>query len=188
VDENTSSYTDGLGRPPHSIECVVQVASWIDTLPPDQQLAVQTLFLQTLWRVKPGGIAYYGSNVGTMLDSQGIARPVAYSDATSVTVFVNMTIITDPTAYAGDADLKTRIVAYGSTFAMGQDVIWSKLFALICDVPGVLDVTDLRIGLGYLVEQSQQNIAIDRRTVAQFSSGSIVDGAGTHDYIVVNHA
>lgn len=178
VEENDSDFRDALGRPPHSIEVVVQPFAWVNSLPGTEfadlanQLAVQ------LWRSKPAGVGYYappggGTTTLTVVDSMGGEQRVAFSSPSSVAITTAIAVVADPAQYPGDDALRAAIQAYGAGLTMGSDVVRMRVVRAIIDtVPGVLDITAL-----YLNRPGQaareQNITLDRREVAVFDTGAI---------------
>ena len=74
VFANTSSVTDSLGIPPHSIEALV----W-DGLDED---ADDDVIAQTIWDAKAAGIGAFGSSSGTARDRNGTEHVVAFSRPT----------------------------------------------------------------------------------------------------------
>jgi uncharacterized phage protein gp47/JayE len=171
VDENTSAWSDSLGRPPHCVEAVVQFGPGYSD--PDGP----GLFLAALWAGKSGGIPLYGTSSGTIVDSEGITRTVSWSVPAQVLVYVATTIAVDAAQYDpgpsnDDAPMKAAIKAFGDALAIGQSVVWSRLNCVIVDQPGVTDVASLGIGLG-TDGLRQQNITIGPRQLAVFDTSRI---------------
>ena len=174
VDENASSYTDSLGRPPKTIDVLAQLSAWISGASAADQLAARSLFEKQLWLSKPGGIGFApGTESATVVDSMGIVRTVGYSTPASVPVYVSATVSIDPAHYPGDTALKAAIKAFGDLLLVGQSVIRSKLSAYILDnVAGVLDVGGLAIGRTAFSER-EANLAIGPRELATFDTANI---------------
>jgi hypothetical protein len=172
VDENASAYPDALGRPPHSIEVVIQPASWLEGLPEAELVPLVALFENTLWRLKPAGIDMFGRETSSRLDSMGIARTLHYSVANLVQVFVSVQVAIDPAAYAGDEALKQAMIDWGSTLKLGEDVTRVKLLCAVADLCGVTDIPSLLIGFGPAVLR-EQNLTIQPRDLARLDSSHI---------------
>lgn len=146
--QNAGDVTDGAGRPPHSVEVVVQGGT-------DAAVA------SALFGALAGGIASYGTYTPqTVTDSAGTVQTVKFTRPTSVLVYAAVTV-TRGSAYPsdGDARVKQAIVDYanglipeptngvGTAFQIGQTVYARPLVAAILDaVPGVLDIPTLNIG------------------------------------------
>lgn len=173
VDENVSAYTDAIGRPPHSIEAVVQFVSGLSgaaLADARQRMAAQ------LWKSKAGGISTWSDPLNphstTVVDSQSVARTVRWSEPLQVQVHVTVTLTRDVASYVGDAAVKDAAVAFGAKLRLGGDVIRSKLEAALVNLEGVLDVVDLVIGTAAAV-QRPQNITIGPRELAAFDTSRV---------------
>jgi uncharacterized phage protein gp47/JayE len=173
VEENASAWPDAFGRPPNTIEVVVQLAAWTDALPSDQQLNVIAMISKQFWLSKPGGIEYYGEEEGGSLitvDSMGITREMAISGAALAPIHGDMLLSIDPAQFSEQAVLDA-ITEFGSAMVMGSDVIRSRLLCALVDVPGVLDVAELTIGRASTALYAT-NIAIGRRELATFDTAN----------------
>lgn len=95
VFANTSSVTDSLGIPPHSIEALV----W-DGLDED---ADDDVIAQTIWDAKAAGIGAFGSSSGTATDRNGVEHVVRFSRPTlreaSATCTVTVRTVNATTAF-----------------------------------------------------------------------------------------
>jgi uncharacterized phage protein gp47/JayE len=135
VFENTTMVTDGLGRPPKSIEVLVTGGE-------DQDI------WDAIWAAKPGGIEAHGTEVGTALDDQGVSHTVKFSRPVDVPIYAIVNLKKVPADYPADGDdqVKAALVAYGTAnLASGVDVVSFQLKRAI-DISGVMDVTELYIG------------------------------------------
>lgn len=119
------------GRPPHSVEMVVQGGD-------DQDI------LDKLWEIIGGGIDTYGNTSGTIVDSNGdvqtlyFSRPVpkyAWMIAT-LTLYSEETFPTD-----GATQVKNQILEYGESLGIGKDIIPDRFKGPIYEVPGILGIT-----------------------------------------------
>lgn len=137
---NDTDLTDADGVPPHAVEALVQC--------PDNADMDQLVWDQLLASVA-AGIATYGDESGTSEDDAGNSHTMKFSRPEELTVYVDVTLIKDPDTYPADGDdqVKAAIVAYGDTQACGKDVVASRIAAAVFAVTGVLDVTDIDIGL-----------------------------------------
>lgn len=166
---NDSDVIDGDGVPPHAIEALVSGGD------------DQTIFDALLANVA-AGIATYGTEAGTAVDSEGNGHAVAFSRPEEIEIYVDVTLIKDPAEYPadGDAQIKAAIVAYGDAIAVGKDVVASRISAACFGVAGVLDVTDIDIGtsaaptLGTTITITARQLAVfdtSRITVATSDGG-----------------
>ena len=150
VYENPTDSTDGAGRPPHSIECVVQGGT-------DAAVAL------AIWTSKAAGVAVYGTISQSVTDpATGVAYSVALTRPTSVPIYVAVTVKKGPTYQTGGvgaAAVAAAVVAEAnglvsplgtSAIAVGQTIYASPLSAAVLDSlpsPNVLDVSSCFIGL-----------------------------------------
>lgn len=135
VFENDDDVTDAYGRPAHSIECVVQDGA-------DQDI------VDSIWATKAAGIQTYGSESGTAADSMGFNHTVYFSRPTEIDIYVivNLTVDADVYPTGGDSAVAQAIVDYANeNFNIGDDVIYTKLYAPIHEIEGILQV-ELFIG------------------------------------------
>jgi len=134
VFENDTLLVDSNGRPPKSYEVVVNGG---DT----QQIA------DTIWDTKPAGIATFGSQSETVLDSQGQTQTVNFSRPTEVEIYVEIDLTVDTSfPVNGIAAAQQAIVTRGNAFGIGANVIVSpKLICALDPIPGILSVV-IRIG------------------------------------------
>jgi hypothetical protein len=129
---NNTDTTNVDSMPPHSVEALVQGGV-------DQDV------LNTMFASVAAGIAFQGTTVGTVVDSQGTSQTVAFSRPAQVAIYVDVSLIKDPTAYAGDAAVQAAIVAYGQVQLTGKDAVANSIMAAVFGVAGVLDVTQVLI-------------------------------------------
>lgn len=162
VFENDTDVTDVNGRPPHSIEAVVQDGD-------DQDI------IDTIWDTKAAGIATYGGESGTAVDTMGFSHTVEFSRPTPVPIFIEVNIVSDPATFpvGGDDAIAQALADYGDeTFSIGDDVLYHKFFCPIEDIEGVLevelfiDIVDPAVGTS--------NITIDDDELATFDTANIV--------------
>lgn len=135
VFENTTDVTVGtIG--PHGIELIVEGGD-------------DALIAQKLLESKAGGIATFGTTLFPRTTSNGDLIDIRFSRPTIQNIWVAVTLTKDPSTYPldGDDQVKAAIVAFGDTQVLGKDVVASSIVgAIFKAVPGVLDVTVVRIG------------------------------------------
>lgn len=168
VEHNPSAFTDAEGRPPHTIEVVVQPSAAYTADP----VASGILFAALLWEVQPGGIEYYGALSATTVDSMGITRTVRSNEPDAVLVYVSLSIEVDEASYVGNAALKDALVAFGDGLSIGADVIRNRILTVVMDLEGVTDVLSLTIGVTS-VSLGTANISIQPRKRASFDTSRI---------------
>lgn len=162
VFENTGDTTDGDGRPPHSIEAIVQGGD-------EEDIA------NMIWKKKAGGIDTYGSIDVEITDSQGINHTMYFNRPTEVTVYLRCTVHEDSESeLGGDAPqtIAELLLARGNLQTVGQDVILQKLAAyVIQNVSGIsyIELEGSTNGSSY----STTNISINVRSLAVFDAARI---------------
>lgn len=121
VYENTADAYDGDGRPPHSIEAVVEGG--------DADLIGQRLFA-----LKGAGITAHGNTQVTVLDGTGFGHSLRFSRPEPVHIWLRVSLATT-TEEAVPGDLperaRTAIVAAGNALGVGQDVLLQRLAAAV---------------------------------------------------------
>ncbi len=161
VFENVTDATDGDGLPPHSIEALVSDGD-------DAEI------WQAVFDNVAAGIQTFGTESGSVVDSQGISHTVKFSRPVDRNVWLIVNLIVDEDEYPADGDdqIKAAIVAYGDTFATGKNAVASSLAAQCFDVAGVLDVSSLLLGLSNPPTVST-TIAVSVRQLAKFDTSRI---------------
>ncbi len=161
VFENDGDTTDSDGRPPHSIEAVVQGGD-------DEEVAAM------IWRAKAPA-STYGSTSVVVIDSQGIPHTINFNRPTEKPIWLRCTVHAHPEiALAGDAvqTIAGILLARGQAHEVGQDVIleWLKSF-VYQNVLGIsyLDLEGSTDGVAY----NTTNIPIGVRELATFNSANI---------------
>lgn len=162
VFENKTDATDSDGRPPHSIEAVVQGGD-------EEEIA------QMIWKKKAGGIDTYGATSEIITDSQGVEHTISFNRPAEVPIYLKCVVHEHAeVGLAGDAPqtIADYLLAQGSALGVGDDVILQKLAAYILqNVSGIsyLELTGSTDGITY----SATNIAIGVRSVAIFTAARI---------------
>lgn len=169
VAHNPTGALDALGRPPHSVEATVQFTPGLAGVDLDAaRLAVATQLFASV----AAGIDTYGDHSTTVLDPQGDPQTVRWTEPTLVSIWVEMSLTIDPATYAGDAAVKDAVLAFGDTLRLGDDVVRARLLCALVDVPGVLDVPALTLGVT-ATELYPQNVVINARALAAFDTSRI---------------
>lgn len=163
VYENEGDVVDVDGRPPHSVECVVQGGT-------------DALVAETIWKNKGTGTQLFGSTSVNVVDSQGRTRAVKFNRPTTLSVYLAIDIVTGEGFPAdGDAQIKAHLEAWGpEAIRVGGDVVLSKVSAqVLAAVPQIEDVVEIRVGtvdppLG------TTNLVTTPRQLAQLAASRIV--------------
>jgi len=164
VFENDTDITDLDGRPPHSIDVVVQGGD-------EQDIA------ETLWDTRSAGIETIGDITKTIVDSQGFNQTVKFSRPVEVDIYITINVTTNsqyPTN--GDDLIKQAIINnYESTLNVGDNlIVFGSEPSLACsflDVPGITDY-EILVGTSSSPTLSD-NIIIDPREIASLDTSRI---------------
>ena len=162
VYENDSDTTDEDGRPPHSIEAVVDGGE-------SDEIGL------TIWQKKSAGIDTYGSQSVSVNDSQGFPHTINFNRPLVVPVYLRITVTEYPEeALPPNAQtmITEAVVNYGNSLTVGNDVILQRFMgAIYSSVSGIgyITVTASTDGATY----SSNNIQIDARHVATFDATRI---------------
>lgn len=162
VYENDSDTTDEDGRPPHSIEAVINGGE-------TDEIGL------TIWQKKAAGIDTFGSQSVSINDSQGFSHTINFNRPFVVPIYLNITVteyreeVLPPNA---QAMITEAVLNYGNSLTIGNDVILQRFMgAIYQNVPGIgyIAVTASTDGVTY----STNNIQIDARHVATFDATRI---------------
>jgi len=135
VIENETDGEDGSGRPPHSFECYVQGGEG-----KRQEIA------QAIFDKRPVGIQTWGNESVTITDLSGNARVVRYTYAPEITVSVYIQIRTNASfPDDGKDQISTAVSNYINNLGIGNSLVLSTLYGYIYSVPGVTEVTTLKL-------------------------------------------
>lgn len=167
VEENTTTAIDGAGRPPKSFEAVVAGGD-------DQDIA------DLLWLVKPAGIETFGTEMISVVDSQGISHDIYFSRATEIYLHLRITLTLSPEEtfpVDGSDQVALNALEYGQTLQIGDDVYVQRFFVPVYEVIGIADAT-IEIATSALPGDppgawQTTNLAISNTEVAVFDSGRI---------------
>lgn len=99
VYENNTDFVDVDGRPPHSMEAVIEGGA-------PEEIA------ETLLRNWPGGIESFGSQSATVIDTKGVARTYYFNRPADVLVYVKIDIVRDLTLWVPGSEtiVKTNCI------------------------------------------------------------------------------
>lgn len=130
IFENSGDVVDVAGRPPHSFEAVVFGGT-------DAEVA------QIIFENKPAGIQTFGDLAQVVVDSQGVNRTINFSRPTPIDIYIDVTVVTDPSTFPADGadQVAQAIVDFGDALQIGDDVIARRISCAPFDVTGVTDVT-----------------------------------------------
>lgn len=162
VYENDSDTTDADGRPPHSIEAVVNGGE-------TDEIGL------TIWQKKAAGIDTFGSQSVSINDSQGFPHTINFNRPLVVPIYLNITVTEYPEESLppnAQAMITEAVLNYGNSLTVGNDVILQRFMgAIYQNVAGIgyITVTASTNGSTY----SSNNISIDARHVATFDSTRI---------------
>lgn len=157
VYENYSDTTDAEGRPPHSIEAVVNGGE-------TDEIGL------TIWQKKAAGIDTYGSQSVSVNDSQGFSHTIHFNRPLIVPIYLNITVTEYPEEALppnAQAMIVDAVINYGNTLTAGNDVILQRFMGAIYSAVsgiGYISITASTDGVTY----STNNISIDSRHVASF--------------------
>ena len=160
VFENDTMVDDISGRPPKSIEAMVEGGT-------DAEI------LQTVFDTKAAGIQAYGNTCGNVTDSQGQVHNICFSRPTAVPIYIKITITKNPSfPVDGVATIQQELAAFGNALGIGKEVVVTPyLISSIANVPGIEDAV-LLIGTAPNPTLSD-NIAIAANQVATFDTSRI---------------
>lgn len=125
IYENDTSVVDGNGVPAHSFLPIVVGG-------------LSTDIANAIWDNKPIGILSYGNTTVSINDVQGFAHNVSFSRPNALVIYISMDITTDVNFPANGNDLiKSNIIQYfADNLGTGDDVIYSRLYTPVNQVPG----------------------------------------------------
>jgi uncharacterized phage protein gp47/JayE len=163
VFQNNTSVVDLEGRPPHSVDIVVQEGD-------DQEIA------DKIFDVVAAGIETIGDEIETVVDSQGFSHTVKFSRPTELDIWLEVDLTTDPSKFPvdGAAQAEQAFLDRGNSLEIGEDVIIFGTNGLSCapeEIPGITDMV-IRIGLA-AAPTLDNNIVVDPREIARFDTSRI---------------
>jgi uncharacterized phage protein gp47/JayE len=170
VFENTTLITDGAGVPGKAFETTVQGGTDLDVA-------------QAIFDTKPVGIETHrdpGANGRTIAitDSQGFSHDIKFSRPTTIQMHIEIDLTIDAGTFGGGVQatgiqqVKDTLAAFGDALGIGSDVIILAFACAALEVPGVIDVTDIRIE-DTDPPTNAANISILPRELATFDTADI---------------
>lgn len=163
--QNRDAVTDLDGRPPHSVEIVVQGAD-------DQDIA------DAEFDTVAAGIGMVGDEEEVVIDSEGFPQPVRFNRPADINIFVEVDIVKDPNFYPtdGDAQVKAAVLAYGDSLEIGEDVVvFGSDPSLSCSFKDIPGITGFTIRVGKAADPTLNlNIPIAADEIADFDSSRII--------------
>ena len=164
VYENTSDTKDNEGRPPHSIEVVVEGGQEND-------------IAQDIWNHKAGGIDTFGTVSGIATDSQGVQHTMNFNRAERVKVWMKIIVGENPDEVFPPAalnEIADAVLAKGQTQNIGQDVVLQRYFSTIFSATTGVGYIRLTACTGETGgSYTTDNIAINDRQIAVFDAARI---------------
>lgn len=134
VEHNTSdSYDFARSMPGHSVQAIVQGGT-------NGAVAL------ALWRAVAGGIETVGTTSASVLDALGDARTVRFTRPANVDAYAALRVIYDDATYPGDATLAEAVANVTSGQLAGATLRMSAVINAALAVPGVVDVTQVKLG------------------------------------------
>lgn len=171
VFENSSDVINADGMPPHSIEVLVQSTAL------DQ--AIADAILGTIG----AGIATTGTSSANSSDSAGNVHEIRFTRPTLTNVYVAITVLVQDAIEADDypdeptwpadgaAEVADAIAAFGAKFVVSRSVYAAQCGARAFDVPGVIDLIDVKVGTA--PSPAATKVAIGSRDLAIFDSSRV---------------
>jgi len=160
VISNRTNSTDSEGRPAKSFEAVVYPAGVVGS-------EIATIIFNS----QPAGIESFGSEVYSVVDTQGTNQTVKFSYAEDVDIYATAEVTIDATKYPADGDeqIKQAILKYGDSLSVGDDALsWRATAEVGC--AGIDGILNLIISLGTAPNPSgRTDVQISDRQKAVFS-------------------
>lgn len=164
VYENRTDVTDTDGRPPHSIEAIVEGGENDD-------------IAKVIWKTKAGGINTYGTEHGTVIDANGAEQTLYFNRPSPIKIWLKVVISENPDetlAPAAVQQIAEALLAKGQAQAVGEDVILQRYFSTIFKAASGIGYISLTAATGDTAgTYSTSNISITPRQIAVFDAARI---------------
>lgn len=164
VYENRTDVTDTDGRPPHSIEAIVEGGENDD-------------IAKVIWKTKAGGINTYGTEHGTTMDANGTEQTLYFNRPSPVKIWLKVVISETPDetlAPAAVQQIAEALLDKGQEQAVGEDVILQRYFSTIFKAASGVGYISLTAATGDTAgTYSTSNISITPRQIAVFDAARI---------------
>lgn len=160
---NNLAITDLDGRPPHSIDIVVEGGDEDD-------------IAEAIFDTVGAGITFVGDITKTVKDDQNFDQTIKFSRPTPVEIWVEMDLTTDENFPEDGLDLaEAAILDYASELQIGDDVVvHGSAPSLECSVNEIPGIVDIAIRVGKTSSPTlDDNIEIEPREVSEFDSARI---------------
>lgn len=135
---NDGDVVDANGLPPHSFEAICYYGA-NDIPATDQDIA------NTIWATGGGGVATFGNQTSTVVDSQGDNQTVKWSKPDEVSIYVVFTVEFDPTIWTGssavalvEASAMSAFIGFAQGFPPSRSVRVAPLSASLFDSPSAV--------------------------------------------------
>lgn len=162
--ENNTDEVDSDGRPPHSVEVVVDGGE-------DAAIA------QEIWRLKAGGIDTYGSESALASDVKGMLHTIHFNRLDRIKIWLKVTVSKNPDrdlAPSAASNIAKALLAKGQTQTMGEDVVLQRYFAAVFQAaPGVGYISLTATSGDTAGTYRTDNIDISLRQIAVFDAARI---------------
>lgn len=162
---NNLAIIDLDGRPPHSVDIVVQGGD-------EDEIA------EAIFDTVGGGITFVGDITKTVKDDQNFDQTIKFSRPTEVDIYLEIDVTTDGVSFPVDGldQIESVILnTYAPQLGVGDDVIVHgsdpSVESSIRSIPGIVDIV---IRVGESVSPSvDDNVDIEAREIAIFDSSRI---------------
>ena len=151
VIENDTDTVDAYGVPARNLWVLIWDGTGLDAS--DAEIAA------AIHASKAGGVPTYGSESAVVTDSFGSDHTISFDRMTGVEITLAVTVTGDTT----EDTVKDALLSY--SLEQGEDIIWSKLFALAAGADGVEDVTALTIDRGAGPVSTNVSMEIDEKAL-----------------------
>jgi uncharacterized phage protein gp47/JayE len=155
---NDGATTDSEGRPPHSVEAVVEGGV-------DAEIA------QAIFENLAAGIRAYGTTTVEVTDSQGLPWDIGFSRPDELEIWVRVDVVVDELTFPVDGadQIAEAILDDEVNYPIGKNVVAARIGSRAFTVPGVLDTSIVYIGLAD-PPIAATTIDVDVRERARFSA------------------
>jgi uncharacterized phage protein gp47/JayE len=164
VLENATDVVDANGLPAHSFEAIL----WDGSTP----AVTNALIAETIFKTKAAGIRSFGVTTQSHTDDQGNAHAINFTRADDQRMLVEVTLTTGA-GYPGAAAVRALIEAQGNAnLGIGDDVYRSKVSAVVCTLPGVVDCSLVRLSI-WPAALGAADVPIGLRQIARFAAADV---------------
>lgn len=173
VFENDGDTVDINGVPPHCLEALI--------FDGDVPTVLNDALAQIIFTSKAGGIQTSGNTTGSasaLVNGVESFLPVKFSRAAQLPIYLIINLVKKlGQPYLGDQAVKEFVaLAANAYFAPGDEIIDSRIGALVLACKGVKDIASIQMGLSAFPTQSI-NIPVTIREIGRFSTSRIVVNA-----------